>query len=93
MPADEEPHVFVRTSSNTIDLRGQRVEEAMNNVEQFVDQCMAASISPLMIIHGHGTGAVRTAVRDFLDSSNYASAYRPGEAYEGGDGVTIVEFN
>jgi DNA mismatch repair protein MutS2 len=93
MPADEEPHVFVRTSSNTIDLRGQRVEEAMNNVEQFVDQCMAASISPLMIIHGHGTGAVRTAVRDFLDSSNYASAYRPGETYEGGDGVTIVEFN
>jgi DNA mismatch repair protein MutS2 len=93
MPADEEPHVFVRTSSNTIDLRGQRVEEAMNNVEQFVDQCMAAAISPLMIIHGHGTGAVRTAVRDFLDSSNYASAYRPGEAYEGGDGVTIVEFS
>jgi DNA mismatch repair protein MutS2 len=93
MPADEEPHVFVRTAGNTIDLRGQRVEEAMNNVEQFVDQCMAASISPLMIIHGHGTGAVRIAVRDFLDSSNYASTYRPGEAYEGGDGVTIVEFN
>jgi DNA mismatch repair protein MutS2 len=93
MPADEEPHVFVRTSTNTIDLRGQRIEEAMNNVEQFVDQCLAAAISPLMIIHGHGTGAVRRAVRDFLDSSNYASAYRPGEAYEGGDGVTIVEFN
>ena len=49
-------------------------------------------ISPLMIIHGHGTGAVKSAVREYLSKSTYAKSFRRGEIYEGGDGVTVVDL-
>jgi DNA mismatch repair protein MutS2 len=90
---EEDPHLFVRTQNNTIDLRGQRVEEALANLERFIDTSALAEISPVMIIHGHGTGAVRNAVRAYLDTTAYGNLYRPGEMHEGGDGVTIVEFS
>lgn len=91
-PQYNDPAVFVRTSSNTIDLRGKRADEAAIQVEEFVDYCANHSISPLMIIHGHGTGALKTIVRQFLSSARYANRQRSGETYEGGDGVTIVEL-
>lgn len=84
--------VFVRTSSNTLDLRGQRVEEALQNLESFIDSAFLERTSPVMIIHGHGTGKVRAAVRKFLTDSPYNASFRPGENYEGGDGVTVVQF-
>jgi DNA mismatch repair protein MutS2 len=89
---DEEPHLFVRTQANTVDLRGQRVEEAIANLERFIDSCVLAGTTPVMIIHGHGTGAVRQATRSYLEGVAHGNSYRPGETYEGGDGVTIVEF-
>jgi DNA mismatch repair protein MutS2 len=84
--------VFVRTTNNTIDMRGQRVDEALGNLERFVDSAFLARLSPIMIIHGHGTGQLKAAVRNFLKESPYQSAWRPGENYEGGDGVTVVQF-
>lgn len=87
----EDP-VFVRSSKNTIDLRGKRVDEAMAEVERFLDSCYREQLSPLMIIHGHGTGAIKGAVRSFLSSCSYANKSRSGENYEGGDGVTVVNF-
>ncbi|HEY9789588.1 MAG TPA: endonuclease MutS2 [Candidatus Obscuribacterales bacterium] len=84
--------VFVRTSRNTIDIRGQRVEEALGNVESFVDSAFLEKLSPIMIIHGHGMGQLRAAVRKFLKESSYDASWRPGENYEGGDGVTVVQF-
>lgn len=87
-----DPQVFVRTMNNTLDLRGQRVDQALLKVEAFVDECSVHHVSPLMIIHGHGTGAIKSAVRDFLKSCRYPSRFRPGETYEGGDGVTVVEL-
>jgi DNA mismatch repair protein MutS2 len=84
--------VFVRTSSNTLDLRGQRVEEALQNLESFIDSAFLERTSPVMVIHGHGTGAVRNAVRKFLSESPYGASFRAGENYEGGDGVTVVQF-
>lgn len=89
-PAELE--VFVRTSSNTLDLRGQRVDAALANVERFVDSNFRDHTSPLMIIHGHGTGQLKAAVRRFLQDSPYGITFRPGENYEGGDGVTVVQF-
>lgn len=86
-------HCFVPGESNTLDLRGKRVEEALTEVEQFVDQCYRLQLSPLMIIHGHGTGALKAAVRDYLSTCSYEAKSRPGESYEGGDGVTIVHFS
>lgn len=87
-----ELNVFVRSTQNTIDLRGQRVEEALQNLESFIDSSFLEHISPVMIIHGHGTGKVRSAVRKFLNESPYGASFRPGENYEGGDGVTVVQF-
>ncbi|HEY9871137.1 MAG TPA: endonuclease MutS2 [Candidatus Obscuribacterales bacterium] len=90
VPASSSP--FVRTGGNTLDLRGNRVEEALARLERFLDEAARTSGGPLMIIHGHGTGAIKSAVRSYLDSCAYALSFRPGELYEGGDGVTIVEL-
>lgn len=89
----DEVGLFVRGSTNTLDLRGQRVEAAQANLERFLDTASLQSTSPVMVIHGHGTGAVRRAVREYLDTSSYVRAYRPGEMNEGGDGVTIVDLD
>ncbi len=84
--------VFIRTERNTIDLRGKRVDEATPLVERFLDTCYLEQISPLMIIHGHGTGALKSIVRDFLRDCSYNISFRPGDTHEGGDGVTVVSF-
>lgn len=86
------PNPFVRTAGNTLDLRGRRVDDAMIELERFLDQSMMAGVAVAMIIHGHGTGAVRNAVREYLSQSTYAGAFRPGESFEGGDGVTLVDL-
>lgn len=84
--------VFVRSERNTLDLRGQRVDEGLALLERFVDEAYLEQMSPLMVIHGHGTGAMKAAVRDFLRGCSYKNKSRPGEPYEGGDGVTVINF-
>lgn len=91
--APEPLNVFVRTQSNTIDLRGQRVDSALSELERFLDESFLHRVSPVMVIHGHGTGAIRSAVRDYLCTCAYSTVFRPGEMHEGGDGVTIVELD
>ncbi|MBX9671288.1 MAG: endonuclease MutS2 [Candidatus Obscuribacterales bacterium] len=83
---------FIRTSTNTLDLRGERVDAALQNLDRFMDQLRVEGVTPAMIIHGHGTGAVRGAVRDYLRNCRFITNFRPGEIYEGGDGVTIVSL-
>lgn len=84
--------IFVRTERNTLDLRGKRLNEAGSVIEKFVDTAYLEHVSPVMIIHGHGTGALKSAVRDFLRDCSYNISYRPGETHEGGDGVTVISF-
>ena len=79
--------------SNRLDLRGIRVEEALDELEVYLDKASLANLSPVTIIHGHGTGALKAAVRDYLSTSPYVAKYRPGENDEGGDGVSIVDIN
>ena len=79
--------------SNTLDLRGYRVEDALDSLEFYLDKASLANLSPVTIIHGHGTGALKSAVRDFLSTSPYVAKFRPGEDTEGGDGVSIVDIN
>lgn len=78
--------------SQELDLRGYRVEEALDEVETYLDKASLANLSPVYIIHGHGTGALKQAVRDFLKTSPYVAKFRPGEDSEGGDGVSVVEI-
>ena len=79
-----------RDASNTLDLRGERVDIALERMEPFLDRALRAGIPSAVIIHGHGTGALKRAVRNALRSSPYAESYRAGERGEGGDGVTVV---
>ena len=79
--------------SQTLDLRGYRVEEALDEVEAYLDKASLANLTPVYIIHGHGTGALKQSVRDFLSTSPYVAKFRPGEDTEGGDGVSVVDIN
>lgn len=79
--------------SNTLDLRGYRVEEALDSLETFLDKASLANLTPVYIIHGHGTGALKSAIQDFLATSPYVAKYRYGETAEGGDGVSVIDIN
>ncbi|MBO5739288.1 endonuclease MutS2 [bacterium] len=78
--------------SNTLDLRGQRAEEALDNLESYLDEASLANLSPVYIIHGHGTGVLKTVVREFVSTSPYVAKYRVGEEAEGGDGVCVIDI-
>lgn len=78
--------------SNTLDIRGYRVEDALDTLEGWLDEASLANISPVTVIHGHGTGALKSAVRDFLSTSPYVASFRAGNNSEGGDGVSVIEI-
>jgi DNA mismatch repair protein MutS2 len=75
---------------NKCDLRGQQVEQALDTVAAFLDQSMQNEIHAVLLIHGHGTGILREAVRQYCKTSPYIRQFRPGDATEGGNGVTAV---
>lgn len=79
--------------SPKIDLRGFRVDEALSELDVFLDKASMVNLSPIEIVHGHGTGQLRQAIRDYLSDSPYVAKYRQGEDSEGGNGVTIVDIN
>lgn len=88
--AAADPDVPIQTSDNTVDLRGLRAHEAIAMAEQFLDRTLSAGRKVAFLVHGHGTGALRDAVREALKESGYVARMRPGEHAEGGDGVTVV---
>jgi DNA mismatch repair protein MutS2 len=73
-----------------VDVRGLRADEAVREVEAFLDQAFRNGDPGVLVLHGHGTGALKQAVREYLQDSPYVRMYRPGESHEGGDGVTVV---
>ncbi len=75
-----------------LDLRGQTVEEAIMELDMFVNKSLLSNISQVTIIHGKGTGALRAAVHKYLRQCKQVKAFRLGVYGEGEDGVTIVEF-
>ena len=75
-----------------LDLRGSRVEEAVSQAEEYIDAAYMANLPFVRIIHGKGTGALRTAVRDVLRQHDLVAKYSAGSAKEGGDGVTVVRL-
>ena len=93
-PSSFENFELRKTSiSNTLDLRGYKVEDALDSLEFYLDKASLANLASVTIIHGHGTGALKSAVRDFLSTSPYVAKWRVGEDTEGGDGVSIVDIN
>ena len=79
--------------SNTLDLRGLKVEDALDKLENYLDKASLANLACVTVIHGHGTGALKSAVREFLSTSPYVAKFRPGEDAEGGDGVSVIDIN
>jgi DNA mismatch repair protein MutS2 len=79
-----------RTADATCDVRGARVDEALAEVDRFLDDSLLASREVVFVIHGHGTGALKAAIRDHLDGHAAVSRWRAGQDKEGGDGVTVA---
>ena len=83
----------VRSSStNEIDVRGQTADEAVLSVDQAIDGCVMSNIHLLTIIHGKGTGVLRTEIQKFLRHHKAVKSFRLGTFGEGESGVTIVEL-
>ena len=74
-----------------LNLIGMRVEEAKNALVKYIDNCRLKHLSQVRIIHGFGSGALRTMVRSYLDTQKGLS-YRAGGEHEGGGGCTVVMF-
>lgn len=79
-----------RTVASSLDLRGARVDEALGLLDQYLDRASHAGAGRVTIIHGHGSGAMRDAVREALGQHPLVGEWRPGGRDEGGDGATIV---
>ena len=92
-------HNVYRTSSRAdadvkteIDMRGETVDEALSELGLFIDRCVLNNIEEIRIIHGKGTGALRSAVTEYLKTHPNVSEYRLGRYGEGENGVTIAKL-
>jgi DNA mismatch repair protein MutS2 len=81
-----------RTVASSLDLRGARVEEALDALSRYLDDASLAGLERVTIVHGLGTGALRDAVRTAAASHPLVREVRPGERGEGGDGATILKL-
>lgn len=75
-----------------VDVRGQTADEALDRVVAALDRAALAGAPFLRIIHGHGTGRLKSVLRAYLKSSPYVADFRPGDRAEGGDGVTVARM-
>ncbi len=80
------------TVSTELNLIGKRVDEALPELDKYLDDAYLGHLEKVNIIHGRGTGALRDAVHNHLRKTKYVKSYRLGEFGEGDRGVTIVEF-
>ncbi len=78
--------------SSELDLRGQVLDEALHNTDKFLDDASLAGLQKLTIIHGKGTGALRTGIHSMLKTHNHVKDFRLGKYGEGESGVTLVEL-
>jgi len=82
-----------RNISKEIDVRGKLAEEALIEIDKYLEDANLVGVDSVRIIHGKGTGALRKAVREYLKNHRYIKSYHDGSHNEGGYGVTIAEFH
>lgn len=75
-----------------INLLGKTVDEAISELDKYLDDAYLAHLTTVRIIHGKGTGALRKGVHNYLKRTKYVSSYQLGEFGEGDSGVTVVTF-
>lgn len=78
--------------STEINLLGKTVDEALSELDKYLDDAYLAHLPSVRIVHGKGTGALRSAVQNYLRKNKIVKSYRQGEFGEGDAGVTIAEF-
>jgi DNA mismatch repair protein MutS2 len=88
--AGEDELAPARTPDATCDLRGERVDDGLALLDRFLDDALLAEREVVFVIHGHGTGAMKAAVREHLGAHPAVRKTRPGTSREGGDGITVV---
>ena len=84
--------VVVITSGEEIDVRGLDTDECLARLDGFLDHHFGRGTTHVRIIHGHGTGALKAAIRSHLNRSGYVRKHRPGDEKEGGDGATVAQL-
>ncbi|MEJ5203476.1 MAG: Smr/MutS family protein, partial [Anaerolineales bacterium] len=75
-----------------LDVRGQRADDALDELERYLEQAYLAGLPYVRIIHGKGTGRLRQVIRQALDRSSYVERWEIGLESEGGEGVTVAHF-
>lgn len=79
-------------ASSELDLRGQRYEEALTNLDRYIDSSLLAGLNTVTIIHGIGTGAIRNGVQQYLKRNRHVKSFGYAPANQGGTGATIVHL-
>ena len=85
---EERPDVAMQ-----LDMRGWRVEDALAELDGYLNDAVMSGLAAVRIVHGKGTGALRQAVRERLARHSLVKSYASAPPQEGGDGVTIVKFS
>ena len=80
------------TVSPELNLLSKTVDEAIAELDKYLDDAYLSPLSPVRIVHGKGTGALRAGVHNYLKRQKHVKSYRLGAFGEGDAGVTIVEF-
>ncbi len=73
-------------------LIGERAEPALDRLDAYLDEALHAGRDEVRVVHGHGSGRLRAAVREHLNGHRAVASWRPGEDGEGGNGATVVRL-
>jgi DNA mismatch repair protein MutS2 len=79
-------------TSREVNIIGKRAEEAMEEVDKFLDDAVMASVQRVRIVHGHGMGVLKRAVAELLSKHPHVAKYSAAPPNEGGNGATVVEL-
>ncbi|MCC6276573.1 MAG: Smr/MutS family protein [Oligoflexia bacterium] len=101
-PSETKPTTSIRRPANlesldsdedsTLDLRGNRIDEALSRLEKWLDDCIRTQKDHVKIIHGFGTEQLKKALRQHLSKSRYVDSWKAGDKDSGGDGVTWIKI-
>ena len=90
--ASDDLALIPATPRRTIDVRGQNGDEALAALDAYLDRAALTGETHVVVVHGHGTGALRKRVRAHLEDSPYVARWAPGTPRQGGDGASIIEL-
>ncbi len=82
--------IYAFEAKMRLDLHGKRAEEALHEINDFLDKALLANFESVTIVHGKGTGTLRTVIHEYLHKLDFIKSYRLGNFVEGGSGVTVV---